>query len=94
MEFVIEVNKAYKGKLPRYVALRTEGSSAMCGLDLAKGQTYIVYADKGTKKYIQSSLCTRTQRLAGESAAEDVAWLERLPASLAEPEETLPDPFQ
>ncbi len=94
VEFVVEVEKSFKGKLPRYVAVRTESNSAMCGVSLAKNQTYLLYADKGTRKYIQTSLCTRTQAIAGDSAAEDLAWLERLPASLSEPEETLPLPFQ
>lgn len=94
VEFVVEVAKAYKGKLPRYVAVRTEGSSAMCGIELAKNQTYIVYANKGTRKYIQTSLCTRTQSMKSESAAENLAWLERLPGSLSEPEEELPYPFE
>ncbi len=44
--YIFKQNRAYKGKVRFRQKVRTSGSSASCGLRLATGKTYLVYAQR------------------------------------------------
>ena len=73
VEITLGVKKVWKGEIGAQVEVRTAGSSAACGYNFAKGETYLVYADRDEADPMRVSLCSRTALLA--NAQEDLDFL-------------------
>ncbi len=71
-EFSFEVDRVWKGELPARVTIKTATSSAACGRTYQIGQSYVVYARRGTGTALLDGLCsrTRTSAAAGEDLEE------------------------
>jgi len=70
VEITLRVKKLWKGEIGAEVKVRTAGSSAACGYNFAKGESYLVYADRDEADPMRVSLCSRTALVA--SAQEDL----------------------
>ena len=73
VEITLGVKKVWKGEIGAQVKVRTAGNSAACGYNFAKGETYLVYADRDEADPMRVSLCSRTALLA--NAQEDLDFL-------------------
>lgn len=73
VEITLQVKKVWKGDLGEQVQVRTAGSSAACGYNFVKGETYLVYADRDEADPMRVSLCSRTALVA--NAEEDLDFL-------------------
>jgi len=73
VEITLRVKKVWKGDIGEQVQVRTAGSGAACGYSFAKGETYLVYADRDEADPMRVSLCSRTALIA--SAQEDLDFL-------------------
>ena len=73
VEITLQVKKVWKGDIGEQVEVRTAGSSAACGYNFVKGETYLVYADRDQADPMRVSLCSRTALVA--SAQEDLDFL-------------------
>ena len=71
----VQVLRRWKGANATEVEVATAGDSAMCGVSLEEGRTYLLYADAGADGTagISVSLCSRTTGI--EQAAADLAAL-------------------
>lgn len=73
VKVTFEVDSSWKGVKGDKVTLSTALSSASCGFEFVKGESYIVYAyanGEGETDKLVASLCSRTKLLA--SASEDL----------------------
>ncbi|WP_156417410.1 hypothetical protein [Paenibacillus etheri] len=73
VKVTFEVDSSWKGVKGNKVTLTTALSSASCGFEFVKGESYIVYANangEGDSGELVASLCSRTKLLA--SASEDL----------------------
>ncbi|HZX00668.1 MAG TPA: MYXO-CTERM sorting domain-containing protein [Bacilli bacterium] len=66
------VSKSWKGSVGQEVEVRTNSSSAACGLSFEEGAEWLVYADTKEEK-LTASICSRSKTLDG--AKEDLAEL-------------------
>lgn len=73
VEITLRVKKVWKGDIGAQVKVRTAGSSAACGYSFAKGETYLVYADRDEADPMRVSLCSRTALIA--NAQDDLDFL-------------------
>lgn len=73
VEITLRVNEVWKGEIGEQVKVRTAGSSAACGYSFAKGESYLVYADRDEADPMRVSLCSRTALVA--NAEEDLDFL-------------------
>ena len=73
VEITLQVKKVWKGKIGEQVEVRTASSSAACGYNFVKGETYLVYADRDEADPMRVSLCSRTALVA--SAQDDLDFL-------------------
>jgi len=73
IEITLRVKKVWKGDIGERVQVRTAGSSAACGYNFVKGETYLVYADRDEADPMRVSLCSRTALVA--SAQVDLDFL-------------------
>lgn len=72
-EYSFEVDQVWKGDLPARVTIKTATSAAACGRTYQVGQSYIVYARRGSGKTLLDGLCSRTRTSA--AAGEDLEQL-------------------
>jgi len=72
-DYVVKVDKIYKGYLPTFVSFRITPWGNLCGITLNKGREYLLWAYP-KEGYIETNLCTRTKPKS--AAAEDIEWLE------------------
>jgi len=70
IEIALRVKQVWKGDVGEQVQVRTAGSSAACGYNFVKGETYLVYADRDEADPMRVSLCSRTALVA--SAQKDL----------------------
>ena len=73
VEITLRVRKVWKGEIGEQVKVHTAGSSAACGYNFAKGESYLVYADRDEADPMRVSLCSRTALIA--NAQEDLDFL-------------------
>lgn len=73
LEVTVRVKEVWKGPIEAEVKVHTAGSSAACGYNFVKGQTYLVYALNDEADPMRVSLCSRTTLL--ENAKEDLQFL-------------------
>ncbi len=73
IEITLRVKKLWKGTLDEQVEVHTAGNSAACGYGFAKGETYLVYAERDEADPMRVSLCSRTSLVA--NAQEDLDFL-------------------
>jgi len=73
VEITLQVKEVWKGDIGAQVQVRTAGSSAACGYNFVKGETYLVYADRDEADPMRVSLCSRTALVV--SAQEDLDFL-------------------
>lgn len=69
----LQVKKVWKGEVGEQVEVHTAASSAACGYNFTKGETYLVYATRDEADPMRVSLCSRTALEA--SAEEDLEYL-------------------
>jgi MYXO-CTERM domain-containing protein len=73
LEITLRVKEVWKGAVEAEVKVRTAGSSAACGYNFVKGETYLVYALNDDADPMRVSLCSRTALV--ENAKEDLDFL-------------------
>jgi hypothetical protein len=57
----VRVAKQFKGKIRfKTIEIMTASESAACGVNFQKGKEYVIYANNGDKKCLNTSSCTRT----------------------------------
>ena len=83
VEITFQVKKVWKGDIGEKVQVRTAGSSAACGYNFVKGETYLVYASRDEADPMRVSLCSRTAPVANAQADLDF---------LGKPSQQLDDP--
>jgi hypothetical protein len=58
-EYTFEVDRAWKGVNDKQITIYSyDGSSASCGFEFIKNQTYLVYSYQGSDNLIETNLCS------------------------------------
>lgn len=60
--YAVRVHEVLKGEVPRHVNVITTVHSAMCGIELAKGSEYLIFAfGDSSDRRVETNLCSGTR---------------------------------